>query len=52
MFCSSWSSYVDRVGPINRIAQMVPWGDEILVNLSKVQIEDNKKSRYLVIAVI
>lgn len=43
MFFSSWSFYIDRVGPVNLIGKMVLWGDKSLINLSKVQIEDNKK---------
>lgn len=49
MFFSSWSFYIDRVGPVNLIAKKVPWGDKSLINLSKVQTEDNKKKLYLAV---
>lgn len=44
MFFSSWSFSIDRVGSVNLMAKMVPWGDKGLINLSKVQIEDNEKN--------
>lgn len=41
MFFSSWSFHIDRKGIANLIAKMVPWDDKSLINLSKVQIEEN-----------
>lgn len=43
MFLSSWSFCIDRISHVNLIAEMVPWGNNSLISLSKVQIEDNKR---------
>lgn len=41
MFLSSQSFYTDREGLVNFIDKMVPWDDKSLINLNKVQIEEN-----------
>lgn len=41
MFFSSQSFYTDREGLVNLIAKMIHWDDKSLINLSKVQIEEN-----------
>lgn len=41
MVFSNQSFYIDREGLVNLIAKMVPWDDKSLINLSKVQIEEN-----------
>lgn len=41
MFLSIGRFYIDREGLVNLIAKMEPWDDKSLINLSKVQIEEN-----------
>lgn len=45
MFFNSWNLYINRVGFVKLIAEMIPWGDKSSVNLSKVQTEYNKKKK-------
>lgn len=47
MFFNSWNLYINRVGFVKPIAKMIPWGDKSSVNLSKVQIEYNKKKKVI-----